>query len=395
MTAVAAGTIQVSEGAGRRHFPSLDGYRGMAAMLVLLCHAALLSGLNHRTQHTLGPYLARTDIGVAIFFLLSGFLIYRPFAAAHIAGTEPMGPRQFYRRRVLRILPAYWVALTLVAYVLHAPGFRPADKPWMHYLFLHVYDINQVINGPVQQSWSLATEISFYAFVPIYAWLIRRGRSRRSSTAQARIEIGGAAALVVGSVGLKLVLLAAGISAAKFGQIGTWLPLRLDAFGLGMMLCSLSVWSDRADGPSLRVTDSRWFTTGSWLIAAFGYWVMCTKCDLPLGPILDRRQTLIVHEMYPAIALFMVLPGFFGPDRKGLFRRIMAHPFVAWFGLISYGIYIWHEAFLTKWFAWTHHHNFNAPFWQVFSVNLVITIPVAALSYYAVERPFLKLKSRR
>ena len=107
----------------REHFPALDGFRALAAIGVLLAHVALLSGLNVR-KPGLGHYLARADVGVSIFFLLSGFLLYRPFVAARLAGRPSMGLGAYARRRALRILPAYWVALTIVAFVMHAPRFQ-------------------------------------------------------------------------------------------------------------------------------------------------------------------------------------------------------------------------------------------------------------------------------
>ena len=387
-----AGTV-----ATRRHFASLDGYRGIAALLVILCHVALISGLNGRTASTFGPYLARADVGVAIFFVLSGFLIYRPFATAQIAGAKTMGWRAFYRRRALRILPAYWVALTVVAYVLHAPAFTGGHRPLWHYLLIHVYSTGQVIGGPVQQSWSLATEITFYAFVPIYAWIIRHGRSRRTAERQTAYELGGAAALIVGSVALKLVAVVIHLSPARFGQLGTWLPFRLDAFGVGMFLGIVSTWSERLDGPLLDVASSWWFPAACWTGAAFVFWATCTRFGFPLGPILTTRQAALISVLYPAAAVLALLPGFFGPDRKSLFRRFMQTRVMVFLGLISYGMYIWHEAWMSPnlWFRWTGYRPLDAPFWQLLFSTLALTIPVAAASYYLVELPALKFKNRR
>ena len=387
-----AGTV-----ATRRHFASLDGYRGIAALLVILCHVALISGLNGRTASTFGPYLARADVGVAIFFVLSGFLIYRPFAAAQIAGAKTMGWRAFYRRRALRILPAYWVALTVVAYVLHAPAFTGSHRPIWHYLLLHVYSTNQVIGGPVQQSWSLATEISFYAFVPIYAWAIRRGRVHRSPQRQIGYELGGAAALILGSIGLKLIAVVIHLSPARFGQLGTWLPFRLDSFGIGMFLAIVSTWSERPHGPALKVTSWRFFPAVAWAGAAFVFWATSTQFGFPLGPILTTRQAALMSVLYPATAVLALLPGLFGPDHQGLFRRIMQTRVMVFLGLISYGLYIWHEAWLSPnlWFRWTGYRQLDAPFWQLLVGTLALTIPVAAASYYLVELPALKFKNRR
>ena len=107
------------------YFPAMDGYRAVAALAVLLAHVALLSGIV-RTNTTFGPYLARADVGVSVFFLLSGFLLYRPFVAARLAGRPSGSLGGYVRRRALRIIPAYWFALTIVAFVLEGPGLRVA-----------------------------------------------------------------------------------------------------------------------------------------------------------------------------------------------------------------------------------------------------------------------------
>jgi len=68
----------------RMQFPSFDGLRALAALSVLLHHVAFASGIT--TGSRFGPYTARFDVGVAVFFLISGFLLYRPFVAARLAG---------------------------------------------------------------------------------------------------------------------------------------------------------------------------------------------------------------------------------------------------------------------------------------------------------------------
>lgn len=397
MTAVVADAKPGDVRTDRRFFPSLDGYRALAALLVVLCHVALISGFNGRSAHTFGPFLARADIGVAFFFLLSGFLIYRPFVVNHVNRTKPMGTRAFYRRRALRILPAYWVALTIVGFVMHAPGFTGPHEPWAHYLLVHVFFLNQVVGGPVQQSWSLSTEISFYLFIPFYAMAIRRLGARAGARRAFLYEFLGAGALIVASVGLQVYLVAIHVSANRIGQMGTWLPFRLDAFGIGMMMAVVSVWMDQPNGPSFDWLSSRWLPALSWLTAAVLFWVMCTHLGLPLGPLFSAKQALIVNVAYPVVAFFALLPGMFGPERQGLFRRFMQLRVVVWLGLISYGIYIWHEAFLAPnmWFRWTGHQELNAPFWPLLFGTLALTIPVAAASYYLVERPALKFKNRR
>ena len=94
----------------RPHFPCFEGLRALAAVMIVVHHAAATAG-NIRAGVLATP-AAVMDSGVAIFFVISGFLIYRPFAVAHQAGVSTMPTRSFLWRRVLRIVPAYWAALT-------------------------------------------------------------------------------------------------------------------------------------------------------------------------------------------------------------------------------------------------------------------------------------------
>jgi peptidoglycan/LPS O-acetylase OafA/YrhL len=91
----------------------VDGVRGVAALLVLSYHVTGETKINlrHGRAYELMTHL---DIGVALFFLISGFLLYRPFLSARTLGTPRPTFRLFMRRRLLRIVPAYWFALTVL-----------------------------------------------------------------------------------------------------------------------------------------------------------------------------------------------------------------------------------------------------------------------------------------
>lgn len=379
-------------GPQRRHFALLDGYRALAALLVVLCHASLISGLNGRMASSLGPFLARADVGVAIFFVLSGFLIYRPFIVARLATNPGMGTMEFYKRRLLRIFPGYWFALIVVAFIMQAPKFQEPHNIFAHFFLVHIYDLDQVVGGPVQQSWSLATEVSFYLIVPLYAAILGVGRSRRDARGQFRWELAGVGALVAFGVGIKLVALAVGVSDKRFGQLGTTLPFRIDAFALGMGLAAISAWHDHSGSQGPSWMQRKWFAPACYLASLATFWTVSTQFDLSLGPIFSGPEAFIVNELYAVTAFFALLPGFFGPSKLGVARKVFAHPVAVWFGLISYGIYIWHEAWLDVWFRVTDHRVLAAPFWPVLIWNLILTIPVAAASYYLIERPALRLK---
>jgi peptidoglycan/LPS O-acetylase OafA/YrhL len=381
---------------GRRsagtYFPSMDGYRAVAALMVLLAHVALLSGVV-RTNTALGPYLARADVGVSVFFLLSGFLLYRPFVAARLAGRPSGSLGGYARRRILRILPAYWFALTIVAFVLHAPGFESPHNVAAHYLLLHPYDVDQVTGGPIQQSWTLATEVAFYAFLPVWAWLI--GRGDRRPERQIRVEVLGLAALWAAAIGLKLAIVIHGTSNERFGLYGAWLPFRIDEFALGMSMAVASAWVTNRG-----ITLPRWARTAAatlacWVVAAALFWFTTTQLDLDPVPIFTPRQALVTRVLYSFIALFLLLPAVLGPSDRGPVHRVFSNRLMVWLGLLSYGIYIWHEAWQDKWLEHTGDPMFRSPFWPMLGATLVLTLASAAVSGYLIEKPALRFKGRR
>ena len=137
-----------------RHFPCFDGLRAIAAITVVAVHTAFVSGFT--TSSPEGIYTARLEIGVTVFFLISGFLLYRPFAASHIAGRAAPATGHFWVRRFLRIVPAYWLAFTVVSYVMKGDVhlLHGWSNDLIYYGFAQIYFPKVVLTG-VSQAWSL------------------------------------------------------------------------------------------------------------------------------------------------------------------------------------------------------------------------------------------------
>ena len=132
-------------------FPGLDGLRALAMLSVFLFHAWLpVPRMIFTTWHPLpgvtwrgNSLVANLNTGVAIFFALSGFLIYRPFAAAHIEDRCRPDVVRYARRRALRIYPAYWLAF----FVFLASGE-----------FVHITTTQVAVNLGLVQSWFAFSE---------------------------------------------------------------------------------------------------------------------------------------------------------------------------------------------------------------------------------------------
>ena len=380
-----------------RRFPCFDGFRALAAMGVLVNHVALISGINAR-QIGLGHYLARLDVGVAVFFLISGFLLYRPFVAARLARRSAPATKPFLWRRALRIFPAYWAALTVVAVIFKTDTIHGTAGWFLHYGLLQIYSPGRVTGGPVQQAWTLAVEISFYAFLPAYAWLIARfvGRARDPL----RVELAGVAVLYLISVVWRLAMFATVHGDKSLSMVLTWMPAFFDLFALGMGLAVLSVHRQQraeADGG----TDAP-FGLGRpgapavcWALAALSFWAVSTRIGLFAAPIrFSTWQEMARQFLYGTTAFFLLLPGIFGPQEQGLIRRFLRNRVVQLTGVISYGIYLFHEFWIDIYIRDTHMVAFFGDFWRLLGFDLVLTVVTAIVCYVVVERPALMLKDR-
>jgi len=378
-------------GPPQARFPCFDGLRALAASAVAITHVAFISGFNIRND-ALGPYAARLDVGVAVFFAVSGFLLYRPFLMARLDDRAIPAFRPYWRRRFLRIYPAYWLAFTLVVFVLPRPVDEVPSLGGMvaHYTLTHIYFVDHVL-GPLQQSWSLATEVSFYLFLPLYALVLRRiGRTPEQIV---RAELAGVVVLYAASVAFRAWLLAADVG--HNGMYSTWLPARTDLFALGMALAVLSAWFATQGRREPAWLSHRAVPYASWGLAFLSFWAVSTRLDLTRGPAdFGPSQQMWLQFLYGTTAVFLVLPAVFGPQRRGAIRRFLALGPMMWLGLVSYGIYLWHEAAIDAYLVWFDVEPFRGPAGRMTVLMVAFTLAFAAASWYALERVVLRHKDR-
>ncbi len=388
MTDAAAGGIESAarpEGARPARYPCFDGLRAIAALTIVVTHVAAATLAT--VHNPLGQFFARFDIGVAIFFVISGFLLYRPFAAAHLDGRPGPAVVPFFRRRFLRIFPAYWVVVTVgLLTVDHGHGFWAIAS---FFGLLHVYDPQLVLGPPaLVQSWSLATEMAFYLFLPLYAGVVARlGRTPRE---RLWVQLAGVAGLYGLSLAFRSYALVAELP--HNGMLSTWLVSLTDYFALGMVLATVRSWIDRGEMTEPAFLRHRFAPAVSWGLALASFWVVSTRLGLPVvtGDFTKPDQ-LLRQFLYGSTAFFLLLPAVFGRQDEGLVRQFLRARVMVLLGLVSYGIYLWQFYWLSKFEGWST----NRTFWVVLLAVTALTVATAAVSYVVVERPALRLKTGR
>ena len=398
-------------------FPCFDGLRALAALLVVFHHTAFTTAFELRgvrvpfTHHVvaIGHYFAHMDIGVEIFFLISGFLLYRPMVAAAFADRPGRDLRTYTRHRFLRIYPAYWVAFVCITLFVSIYMPVAGGRSIFEYFFLvHLYDTGSAVVagrrvwralGGISQSWTLVVEVSFYACLPLYAAAMRRAGAGRDRDSRLRLELSMLGVLYLVSVVWRAVVYWGVPKGSAFAVLGNfWLPANLDLFALGMGLAVVRAWSDGRDRAvaaleAIGRLDWLW-----WLLAALCFHAVSFWIGLPDNLVLVTGLKAFERELlYSFTALFLLLPAVFGAQDRGVTRRFLQLRPMVYLGTISYGIYLWHQAFIQKvhqWGGWSDKLLPNGPFLEHLVPALALTILVASASWYLVERPLLRRKDR-
>jgi peptidoglycan/LPS O-acetylase OafA/YrhL len=349
---------------------ALDGLRGLAALGVVVLHVWMFSyGDQHHPPKTLLDYAAgELRLGVQLFFVLSGYLVFRPFVAAALDGRPAPRLGRYALRRAARILPAYWVAL-LGSYLL----LRHLDHPMQveatalpTFLLFAQNHFDTTIKHLDPPMWTLAIEVSFYVLLPLAGALaLRLGQDRRRQVA------------------LCFTLIAAGMACVALSAEHRWpetlstsLPLHLVEFGAGMAVAVLlhrrtlsraAVAAAALTGLALIIMNSTWHARGlgaQWLRSDIG--------DAP--GIVGIALVVAVVIARPRRAQILAV----GPAR--------------WLGVFSYGLYLVHFPVIVG-LRMTEH--WPETFTRQLAATLAVTVPISVALWFGVERPAIRWARRR
>ena len=365
-----------------RSFPCLDGARAIAASAVVLTHAGFWTG--NYTPDLLGRVLNRAEVGVAIFFVLSGFLLSRPMFRAAAEGRDAPRAAAYLWRRGLRILPAYWLAVVAALLLLPGNAGATAGDWFRHLAMLQVYD-GRFAEG-LSHTWSLATEVAFYLVLP----LLVAGLGRLAGRGEWR-------------PGRLLVLLsllsAAGVvwvwwsARPDAGAAALWLPAHLGWFGAGMAMAVVSV-SGREWAVARRAHEIGADLWTCWAAAAALFLIAATPVTGPPGLAPSTPAEAVTgHLLYLGVGALLVWPLVFGDQRAGRARRVLSSRPVVFLGEISYGLFLFHVLVLVAGYPALGMPEFTGNLVLVFAGTWLGGVLIGGLVYVLLERPMRRWRA--
>ncbi len=350
-------------------------------------HTGFDTGEVLRGSH--GALLSRLDFGVALFFVLSGFLLSRPFFAAAVEG-RPAPSYPFYLwKRALRVLPLYWV--TVVAALLLLDDNRGAGPgEWLRDLTLTQIYAGGLLSFGLTQMWSLCTEVAFYLLLP---WVCAALLARRGPHA-GRWVLGGLAALT--AAGLAWQTVVAPRTNPVQEHLHQWLPGFLPWFCVGLLFAYVGVRQRHAAPRSSWLLLERWGhdLTGCWLVGGAAFALACTPLAGPRVLVTPTHwEAFAKVALYTVAAAFLVLPLVFGPEHEGRARQVLASALPSWLGEISYGVFCLHLLVLRGVMDVLDVPLFRGDFGIVLLGTVLGSVLLAALSHYTFERRLMRLRT--
>jgi peptidoglycan/LPS O-acetylase OafA/YrhL len=401
-------TVQLEQSTQARSLPivsghqdALDGVRATAAFAVLLFHVASGTGyISDTRKDALAWLLSRGEMGVPIFFTLSGLLLYLPWARTALDDRPAPRTGRYLWKRALRLLPAYWVLVALTQFT-YGRAHVGDLWGWVKLLTLtYSYDPHNWwlgFLGPkgLGQIWSLTVEAAFYLTLPLTAAALaayaRRGgddpdaRGRRLLTG-----IGFYAAI---SLAYTVVM----FHSSQGALLGMWLPRYFAWFAVGMALAVLSAWARAVPAGSAarfcRTVGQSW--GACWLIAALIYCVASTPVTGKSRLVADSIWTSQFNILlYGLVAAFFVAPVALAAQAHPAMTAILGNRVMRFLGKISYGVFLWQFVVMFTWFDVSGHPPFTGNLLVDFPITALLTVGVATVSYYLVEEPVRKLGLR-
>ena len=380
----------------RIYLEPLTGLRGVAAAWVALWH---LWGFSGRPQYhfaigqfqlDLTPLIRTGWAGVDIFFVLSGFVLGLAYCQAWLGNRPPIKTGEYFRRRLLRVLPALWVQVAVLVMLLLVAGTHlpPIADLLSQALLLHnLLGSQEHQLNPVY--WTLPVEFDFYLLLPLLALLVPPRR-------WPWLLLLGLAAVAGYRYGLYHSLLTQAPTPEKVWWLNQ-LPGRVDQFLAGMTAAWIysSVRQQGFHGSPVYRFRGLLLALG---ILGFGLLAWYIHRIQPIGATNVAGLTywgghwslFLWHSLSGLCIAAIVLAAALGTRISNV---LLANPVLLFLGIVSYSLYLWHFPII-KWLSRQHLPAIvdGYPFFNIVAWSVLPVLLVSALSYWLVERPFLKIR---
>ncbi|MCA8974961.1 MAG: acyltransferase [Planctomycetes bacterium] len=347
------------------YLPALDGLRAIAVLLVMWSHIKPDTPGYPTWLADLRSVVMPGEMGVEIFFVLSGFLITRILLAER-RRRQPV--RWFLLRRLLRIFPIYYLLIAVMAVVRPGPSL-----PWCAVYLSNFHFVDHGDVSMMRHTWSLCVEEHFYLLWPLVTAFAPGPWARRIMT--------------FGIMPLAVILAVLACYWFEFGYsvslVRQGSPFRFFSLGAGCLMAFAESWLRRRPGRSALI-GLLLVVAGiaSWPVFWFAHAPQLFGFGLPLR---YTPALWLVHSgAFAAGVVLSVLAGAFA-------STVVVRPLQAWLprsiGRISYGLYLYHFPV----YGWL---LFPAPSAAAVVLAVSVTFAVAVASYWIIERPLLRFGTR-
>ncbi|WP_102141472.1 acyltransferase family protein [Mycobacterium hubeiense] len=337
--------------------------RACAAIGVVVTHVAFQTG---HTEGITGRLFGRFDLAVAVFFALSGFLLWRGHAAAARGLRERPPTGHYLRSRIVRIMPGYLVAVVVILTLL--PDASSDLAVWLANLTLTQIYVPLTLTAGLTQMWSLSVEVSFYLALPLLALLVRR------------VPVRGRIAVILAAGVASLFWVCIPFDGGSGHNLWNWPPAFFSWFAAGMVLAELTVsrvgW---VHALARRRVLMAVVAAAAFVVAASP---LAGREGLHPGSI---GQVMLKTTMGAVLAAALLAPLVL--DRPDTPHRFLGSTTMVTLGRWSYGLFIWHLAALAMVFPMIGEFAFNGQMPVVLVLTVVIGFAIAAVSYALVESP--------
>lgn len=355
------------------YFPEIDGIRFVAISLVILyhiykyfiSHTSITTTSENGNYNLLNTFIDNSDRGVELFFVLSGFILCLPFAHHYIGNGKQIALKHYYLRRVTRLEPPYFIALTGIFVLQILFQTRPFAEMWPSWLasmgYAHMLIFHAIPNVTIV-TWSLEIEIQFYLLAPLFFKILSFDKATR------RLSLSIA---VIGIILLQNFFPLPIISLFDYAQF----------FFIGILLADFYVTDDLT-----ALFCKKWMVFGA-VLSFIALIFLPIKSETP-----DFYSLLLARLCFP----FTIFVFYYAIFKNSLLIKAFSYGFIPIIGGMCYSIYLLHYTIIgiagriTNPIHLTSHYLPNL----ILQVVLLI-IPILLISclfYYFVERPFMSRK---